>query len=120
MVFSTGENQLEIWLNFLLLERLVLKILPISNQSFPSVKFYVLACLWTEKSRGGLNLACRTYLNAWHIWPSVLLDLSFLVVQYDILLDILSLFEAQFLFSLHCCSVGELIHFGSAVLHKKS
>lgn len=69
VVFSTGENQLEIWLNLFNIRMFGLKIITDFQPFFclSIVKFYILACLGTEKYRGGLTLACGIYLNAWDL-----------------------------------------------------
>lgn len=58
VLFSTEENQLEIWLNLFTIRMFGLKNITDFRPFFflSIVKFYVLACLWTEKYRGGLNL----------------------------------------------------------------
>jgi len=69
VLFSTGGNQLEIWLTLFTIRTFDLKSVTNFQPLFflSVVKFYVLACLWTEKYRGGLNSACRIYLNAWDL-----------------------------------------------------
>lgn len=69
VLFSTEEKHLEIWLNLFTLRTFGLKNITDFRPffCFSIVKFYILACLWTEKYRGRLNLACRIYLNAWDL-----------------------------------------------------